>query len=342
MAGKGRQSFDSVIRQIQDEPHNFDFFQVVHLLERQIEDSEGVESRTRRAEEVLSIRPNTSLACPTADLHELEVLPPLDVDDESDRYRLTVNFLGLYGVDSPLPDYYPESFVQDNDQDSLQRRLLDVFHQQIYWLLYRCWKKYRYYLEFRDDASDGFTRGLFAVLGLANDEVRGDLPFPALRMLPHVGILSRQDCTVATLEALIRDLTGVDVAIEQFVFTRVAIPADQQCKLGVANSALGKDMSIGEEVADRSSAIRLHFDGLDRETFESLLRGGARRHVVDAVLATCLSRSLDYEFVLQLEPVGDHAMVLGGDASGSLGRFAWLTARQDETLTARFAGGVQC
>jgi predicted component of type VI protein secretion system len=86
----------------------------------------------------------------------------------------------------------------------------------------------------------------------------------------------------------------------------------------------------------------LHFDSLDRETFESLLRGGARRQVVDAVLATCLSRSLDHELVLRLEPAGDQAMALGGDAPGSLGRFAWLTARQDEALTASFAGGVQC
>lgn len=335
MAAKDGQSLDSVVDRIRKEPYRFDFFQVVHLFEQFIGEQAGVRRSARALNDALRIRPNLSLGCPSSDLHSLELMPPVDVDDERGRYRLTVNFLGLYGVDSPLPDYYLEEFIQDDDEESLQRRLLDIFHQHLYMLFYVCWKKYRYYIQYHKDGSDPFSQRLFALLGLCGDS---RLPVSPHRLLPFISSLSRHECSAHALECVIRELFDTEVHVEQFVVSRVSVDEDQLSRLGIANSRLGSDLLLGREVTSCGSKIRLRFDNLDRDTFVSLLPNGDCRRKVDAVLRHVLPRQFDYEMVLRLDRSQDCSFSLGGEMPGELGLYGWIAAGKSQSVRAT----IQC
>ena len=72
--------------------HRYSFLQVYRLL-RLIARKEGIELKE------IKTRPNTSLAFPESDVFSVR-------ERDGGGYQLTVNFLGLYGVSSPLPTFY--------------------------------------------------------------------------------------------------------------------------------------------------------------------------------------------------------------------------------------------
>ncbi len=336
MVTEVRQPTDNVIAQLMARPYRFDFFQAIHLLEQHLSQVPDWRGEPSTLDELLQIRPSTSLAFPSSDLDALEVLPPLDVDDERERYRLTVNFFGLYGVDSPLPDFYSERFLHDEDQESPQRHFVDVFHHRLYALLYRCWKKYRYYMEYQADGRDVFSRRALALIGLPGDNA-ADLPFAPTRLLTLLGGLSRQECSAPMLRKILCSMLRLDVRIEQFVLGHMDIPEDQQCRLGRRASTLGRDLSLGSTVADRGAGLRLHIRDLTRRQFESLQAGGERRRMLASLMERVLSRPLDYELQLRLRHADEQSTLLGGAGAGQLGRDSWLASRAG-TVGARFAG----
>ena len=61
-----------------------------------------------------------------------------------------LTFLGLYGINSPMPRCYTEQVdfqqrILGPGQVPLQN-FLDIFNNRFYWLYYQSWKKYRFYL----------------------------------------------------------------------------------------------------------------------------------------------------------------------------------------------------
>ncbi len=55
---------------------------------------------------------------------------------------IALNFMGLYGVDSPLPSYFTVLAHQDNEAGQCLRDFLDIFHQGLYFLFYKVWRRY--------------------------------------------------------------------------------------------------------------------------------------------------------------------------------------------------------
>ncbi|MFK8031243.1 MAG: type VI secretion system baseplate subunit TssG [Gammaproteobacteria bacterium] len=324
------QRTDPLIKELMARPHRFGYFQTLRVLQADLERKYGLEIATKELElgTLLQIRPNISMACPPSDLHLLEYIDPIDALDERERYRLTVNFLGLYGVDSPLPDYYIEHFVHADEEENPQRQFLDVFHHRIYWLLYQSWRKYRYYMQYRD-GTEVFSQRFYSLIGLSSEKSRNDLGFRAQKLLSYLGVLSRRVCSAQMAERVLSKLLKVNLRLQQFVPTKVKISPDQQLCLGKANSRLGQDTSLGEEVAHVGNAFRVFVGPLDWDEYHSFLPGGFNHRVLKAALGQMLHTVLDYDVDLSMQPVAQRRLVLGPENQCGLGCTTWLAA--DET-----------
>ncbi|WP_227647066.1 type VI secretion system baseplate subunit TssG, partial [Klebsiella pneumoniae] len=107
-------------------------------------------------------------------------------------------------------------------------------------LVYRVWRKYRYYVRFQPGAQDVFSAQLFALVGLGDPDLRGETPINWCKMLAYAGTLagrSRSPQVVAGIIAHCFDLP--DVSIRQWVRRRVSIDRSQQLALGKQNARLG-------------------------------------------------------------------------------------------------------
>jgi type VI secretion system protein ImpH len=83
--------------------------------------------------------------------------------------EVTTSFAGVTGSASPLPTTIIEEIAQADDEDSVQRDLVDGFHHRLLGLLYRGLMRADYARSFRRDASDRMSERLLLLAGFAPD-----------------------------------------------------------------------------------------------------------------------------------------------------------------------------
>jgi type VI secretion system protein ImpH len=275
--------------------------------------------------EALRFRPQLSFEFPASDITSTEV-----VKDSEGRRRLLVEttFMGLYGSASPLPSYFTEDLLQEREEDSLVRGFLDLFHHRLISFLYRCWAKYRYFVQFERGADDEFSRRVLSVMGLGLPGAEGKAWIPPARVLRYAGLLSRTPCSLATLRCLLSDyFEDVAVDVEPFVPRWVVIPTHSRCRLGVQACRLGEDSQLGERVLDYSGKFRVTVGPLSCERYFDFLPGGKRLTELESLVRLACSDLLEFEVELKLEAVGVPEPRLYGQAGSlRLGHTAWLGA----------------
>jgi type VI secretion system protein ImpH len=269
--------------------------------------------------EAVRIRPSTALSCPAGDLERIE-------PRGESRVELTATFLGLYGVDSPLPYAYAEHLaaIAEEAGGRRVRDFLDLFHHRLYSLLYRGWKKARPVaseqgldpLHDRALAPVGFS----SALGLGGAR-RPRLAEARLRVL--------RPRTAAGLEALLRHRLGYDCPVDQLRPRWAEVPQDQRCSLGRRNAELGGSLLVGARASDRNK-IQVRVAARSYAMFENLLPEGRDRRELDDALGGYLREPLDYDVEVRLPAAEVPPWRLGW--RGRVGRNAWLGTPRPEAV----------
>ena len=321
MAPESRRAETPLIASLLEAGDEFSFFQAVSLLEHLCSDAAPVGGLGPVEEEAIRFRANATLGFPPSDVAEVERL----VDDESSRFRLTANFLGLYGPASPLPPSYTEEILADDPDESLLRHFLDVFHHRALGLFYRCWSKYRYYLHYREGGSDPFSKRLFSLVGLLFPELRRDGFMEWGKLLPYAGLLGMRARSGATVAGILRHyFDGIPVRVEECVLQEVAVEPAQQNRLGVANCTLGEDAVVGERVADLGGKFRLRIGPLAADQFRRFLPGAEHHRSLQKLMGFVLTDRLAFDVALEVPGDGVPRLQLGEQCREGLG---WTNGR---------------
>src|SRR5690625_3784296 len=162
----------------------YDFYQLIELLHRHHDDDLERSEQVCPGRERVRYSASASLGFPSSDVVALE-------QRSSGKYALEISFFGLQGAQSPLPGYYLESLAHEAaHQEGVARDFLDFFHHRLLTLVHRSWRKYRHYVRYQDGASDGFSAAVFALVGLADEELRVETLIPWGKMLAYAGLLA--------------------------------------------------------------------------------------------------------------------------------------------------------
>lgn len=304
----------------------YDFFQLVELLHRHHDDDLELGMDGREHFERVRFKATASLGFPGSDVVALEPHSP-------ERYALEVSFFGLQGAQSPLPGYYLESLAHGAaHHEGAANDFLDFFNHRLLTLVHRAWRKYRHYVRYQNGASDGFSATVFALVGLADGELRGETPINWSKMLAYAGLLagrSRSPEVVCSIVGHCFDLD--DVEIEQWVQRWVTIPDDQRSRAGRAAMTLGSDVVAGERVADVGGKFALCLRGLSLSRFRDFLPDGVEHAPLRTLVAFVLREPMAYDLELELLPSAVLPMRLGEAGSCQLG---WTTFVNPDTGSA--------
>jgi len=275
--------------------------------------------------ERLEFHANPSLAFPGSDIERLEFIE----DTDGLRARLQLNLGALMGSGSPLPAFYSEQALSDGMQGSTTRDFLDLFNHRLHRLLPPIWRKYRYHARFREGARDELSARLFSLIGLGDNSLRQAPELNWKRLLPYLGLLSLKVHSAALIEAVLRYYFAQPVLrLEQCLERAVAIPAEQQSRLGGANARLGEAAVLGVQVRDRGGKFRLHLLELDWDAFHAFLPAGAQHAALRALLRFILRDQLDYDLRLHLRRDELREWRLGAVSPCRLGWTTWLGLTQ--------------
>ncbi|MDB5993523.1 MAG: type secretion protein [Pseudomonas sp.] len=298
----------------------YSIFQAVpQVMQRLRESNPGLNDE--QLYELVEFQANPSFGFPGSDIDSYEFFE----EHGRVRARLRLNLISLMGAGSPLPAFYAEQVFEDGKKGDTTRDFLDLFHHRLQRLLLPIWRKYRYHARFETAAVDPFSAQLFALIGLGGKAIRESHELNWKRLLPYLGLLSLRAHSAALIESVLRYyFKHAELFIEQCIERSVRILEEQRNRLGLANSRLGEDLVLGEQVRDRSSKFRVHIRELDWQRFHDFLPIGSGYQPLCALVRFTLRDPLEYDIRLALRHEEIHELNLDPNNACRLGWTTWL------------------
>jgi len=308
-----------VIERLLDNPAAVEFHRAVHLLHAAIPGAAPIGGLGPVDRESVRFRPALDLGFPNSDVSQIQ--PRTDATG----YTVEGNFLGLYGISSPLPAYFTENLLHADDP-TIERGFLDIFHHRLYSLFHRCWERMHIELGYRADGSDDFSRRAMGLAGLRHEDLSGERHTSPGRLMNLAGSLSGQTRSVVQVESAIKAwFPDVPIVVESCVGTWVEVPPDQQNRLGMGNCSLGTDCSLSNQVFDRASTFGLTIGPVPLDTYLRFLPSGDFMAELREVIELLNVDSLDYRVDLLLQPDDLPQLKLEGLFSTDQTRLGWST-----------------
>ena len=327
MADENRDARGALTGRLVKEGHRFSFFQAVRLIERMRPDAARVGHQGPVAREAIRFRPALNFGFAPSDVESIA--------EVGEGFEITTTFLGLYGAVSPLPNYFTEQLLEQ-EEESLLREFVDLFHHRLISLFYRAWEKYRFASGFAPGGRDLVSRRLLGLLAIDPDRLPAGHRVPAIRLLGLAGVLTQVPHSAASIRAAVAEhFEGVPVGLESFIGRWTAVPDDQRARLGAANARLGRDLTVGDRVFDRGCTFRVALGPLGLDDFLSFLPGGPRIQELREIVDLVNGDGLDYEVELSLRAEETPPVRLGVEPA-RLGWCSWLGKPERSDTRVRF------
>lgn len=208
------------------------FFQIIHWFEINYCGNQQLLKKVK-------LKSSEELIFPAADIKKILM-------KNKEEVHIHLNFMGLYGVDSPLPHYFHEYIMKD-DEDNKMKKFLDIFNQRIYQLLYLSWKKYRIHIWQVEQAR---YANLLTALSGKTLQITDNIEFS------YAGLLGATNHNAISLSNMVQEYLKVEkVFVRQFV--PVWYTVNEEFKLGVQKILLGDNTLLGNRCLDVNSKIKI-------------------------------------------------------------------------------------
>lgn len=308
------------------QPHQYQFFQAVRVLSRQLHMQEGL-SQERIVGERIRFGSSLSLAFPPSEIESLSG-PQADAD-KTRPYRLVPAFIGMTGPNGAMPRFYTEQLAerQQLHRDTSAQAFMDVFNNRMVALFYKAWQKYR--LPLRHESGQRFLPELLSLAGkqLGLDTLSHDEDEQAIEpYAAYAGQLRNQTVSADNLGRVLADYFKAQVEVEQFVGQWFDIPPEQQTRLGGSVAVLGESACCGARLWERQSRLRLRFGPLRLKAYRALLPDGKASKSLRELLQYWCGISVEFEVQLVLHRDDVRPAKLDG-FSGQLGRDMVMCSR---------------
>jgi type VI secretion system protein ImpH len=176
-----------------------------------------------------------------------------DEDDDSKPPVIRTTFMGMYGVDSPLPTAYLDDITQRREGHEALQGFLDIFSHRILTQFYRIWRKYSYPATFEPGGTDSISQSLLGLVGLGIPGTANHIATPVSRFLALLGAAAAGQNS-GRMQALVR-LLAPDTTVQVSPYCR---PVEIERPLGFYGDEdflLDGNTPLGDEAMDASSQL---------------------------------------------------------------------------------------
>lgn len=347
----------AVIDQLFEQPHSFEFFQAVRLLEAWFVRHEGLTSNEVMAQR-LSFRNSLNMSFPASEIAQFETLwrdqpdlpdrqratlediavataqtPRRLVPGQVNRLEITPAFMSLLGAGGTLPIFYTELFARREQlqRDSSARAFLDIFLHRSVVLFYQAWRKHRLAIRYESDRRNQFLPQVLSLAGMGQKSLRnrlapeqGGVSDEMIAFLS--GLFQQRSVSATALQQVLSLYFRVPVKVTQFVGRWFKLPTEHQTRLGLGNAQLGSTALSGERVWQRDLRVGLTIGPLNLERYRRFLPGGSAAQALKQLVTQLTGVSLEYEVRLQLQAADVRPVRLGGEQGPRLGWETYLVS----------------
>ena len=277
-----------------------------HFLKNLIHQREFDEDLTQIDKKTLQISPQKHLNFPVRDIDVLH--------EDEQSIHIVCQFMGLYGVDSPLPPYFNEMCLKQDPCGEVLRAFLDLLNHRNYILYFLAWLAFQPELQ----AENEFYN---VIKGLSGDQVLEE-GFSLASYLAHDNAMS--------LEALIQQLMP-DVPVNIIEFCPGWESIEPIARIGDAHLALGDNTMLSDAFYDESSSIQIQIGPISKALAHKLMPEEKSGAFFVKILRKSIQKTV--KFTLNLQVQIERSTHILGSHDLSLGRYAWLGQAQEGILS---------
>ena len=282
---------DAVLNNILSKAYQYNFHQLLALLEQLLPKKTG-----QSFEDTIRLRPDDSLGFPAADVRTVNRLP-------GNRYEVVARFSGLYGVDSPLPQYFLDNVTEGGESGGRLKAFLDIFNHRLYSLLYLAWKKQNPFTQLDE-------KGLYYRLVSA---VTGQYWQRDPEIMAFGGSFLGGARDVKSLEAILKEATSLD-ALEVDSEVISWIPIEDGLQL-TGKQALGMDTCLGDALPMIGKKVGVNIGPIEQEIAQQVQPRGDMGQRLANLLQQYLPEGVDFDVSIQLTPKYKQDWILGSEHS---------------------------
>lgn len=227
------------------------FYRFCQLLEKQQAGKPLLGSTSHPQDDPVRFCPHPGMGFPASELRAVEY----DEDGTGRPPVVRTQFMGLYGVDSPLPTSYLDDITQRREGHEALQGFLDIFSHRILTQFYRIWRKYSYPATFEAGGADAISQSLLGLVGLGIPGTANHIATPVSRFLALLGVLRQPGKTQEGIQALVQLLApDTRVTVSPYCLRPVEISR----QIGFYDDEdflLDGNTPLGDEAMDASSQL---------------------------------------------------------------------------------------
>ncbi|AXY34281.1 type VI secretion system baseplate subunit TssG [Yersinia pseudotuberculosis] len=236
------------------------FYRFCQLLEQQ-PGTLPLGSTNSPVDDPVRFRPHPGMGFPVSELKALETDP--EQPDAPLTARTT--FMGLYGVDSPLPTAYIDDITQQREGHEALEGFLDIFNHRFMTQFYRIWRKYSYPATFESGGKDSTSQSLLGLIGMGIPGSQQHFATPTSRFLALLGVMRQPGRTAEGVQALVRLLAPFTQADVTPHCLRTVRLTSQMTFADEGGNWLDGYTVLGDEAIDANSQLLISLQTEDRD-----------------------------------------------------------------------------
>ena len=295
--------------QLGDRLPYMNFYRFCQLLEQCQPDNAVIGSTWQVRHEPVRFRPHPGMGFPTAEIRGMESseyphLPP----------TVRITFMGLYGVESPLPTHYTDDITQQREGYEATADFLDIFNHRLITQYYRIWRKYSYPATFEKGGKDKTSQYLLGLAGLGIDGCTDSIATPISRFLALLPVMLLPGRTAEGMASLVR-LLAPNTQAKIWHHDKRRVPLKKPLTMSIRQPVTLKNRPVmGNYATDVNSQVLMRLTTTDPMEVQGWLPGGelhtdlmALLHVylgsrLDVRLQLCVDRSLLPDATMRVQP----------------------------------------
>ena len=297
MGAGTRHESSRLIADLIQQPDQYSFYRALDLLKSHL----GSQHTHRVVlSDYIRLQPASEISFPASDIRRGDI-------DFTGKIQLELNFMGLYGVDSPLPQHFNDAILRNRREENVLMPFMAFLNQRIYWLFYEVWKKYHPYQD-KGEVLHTYDRVLTRIAGLSGTCADKH----TLRHAAHFGSAYRN---VDILRKIVSTaLDGKPVQIRENVPEWVELRQSQHLGgKGDQALALGVDTRLGTAILDVSGKLAITIGPLLETEGTALLENEAQQALLHRLIKRYVGSSIQYELHVTYELRQKQPLKLGQD-----------------------------
>ncbi|ENN8438589.1 type VI secretion system baseplate subunit TssG [Enterobacter kobei] len=285
------------------------FYRFCRLLEQSQPDKPVTGSTWQVRHEPVRFRPHPGMSFPASEIKGIEQpeyphLPP----------TVRITFMGLYGVESPLPTHYIDDITQRREGYEATADFLDIFNHRLITQYYRIWRKYSYPATFEEGGKDKSSQYLLGLAGLGINGCTDSIATPASRFLALLPVMLLPGRTAEGMASLVR-LLAPNTQAKIWHHDKRRVPLKKPLTMSVSQPvSLTNRPVMGSYATDVNSQVLMRLYTSNPAEVQGWLPGGelhtdlmALLHVylgsrLDVRLQLCVDRSLLPDATMSIKP----------------------------------------